>query len=282
MNTRPIIFVLGVGLSLSICRAAQTIPVSAPLTTDSVGNRSQDVIPSVFRIQNRALGESGTGFLHKSGFVITAAHVVKSASVDSITILDFAGSQFMVKKVMVDEQADIAILEPTPKIIGPVTLELSEKQIFTPGRPVETWGYPSGYNGASAMLVLGYIAGIDENVRLDSGVTVARLVVNAAFNSGNSGGPVVNLEDGKVMGVVSAKLTPIPPEIVSALEALKKQQSGFGYIRTKPDGTKETVMEAQVVAMILSFLRSQTQLVIGHAIPVSDLRGFLKKNGIVP
>ena len=132
------------------------------------------------------------------------------------------------------------------------------------------------------MLVLGYIAGIDENVRLDSGVTVARLVVNAAFNSGNSGGPVVNLEDGKVMGVVSAKLTPIPPEIVSALEALKKQQSGFGYIRTKPDGTKETVMEAQVVAMILSFLRSQTQLVIGHAIPVSDLRGFLKKNGIVP
>jgi len=107
-------------------------------------------------------------------------------------------------------------------------------------------------------------------------------VVNAAFNGGNSGGPVLNTEDGAVIGVVSSKLAPVPQIIESALEALLAQQSGFEYTRTMPDGSQENVSEGKIVGEILKYLRSQTQLVLGHAVTSYDLRQFLQANGIEP
>jgi 2-succinyl-5-enolpyruvyl-6-hydroxy-3-cyclohexene-1-carboxylate synthase len=93
---------------------------------------------------------------------------------------------------------------------------------------------------------------------------------------------VVNVEDGTVIGVVSSKLAPLPAVIESALSALEKQVSGMVYTAKKADGTKFTLSEGQVIGAVLQYLRSQTQLVIGYAVPVKDLREFLKKNGVSP
>lgn len=109
-----------------------------------------------------------------------------------------------------------------------------------------------------------------------------RWVINAAFNSGNSGGPLLRLEDGTVIGVVASKLAPIPPGIASILGALSQQKSGFRYTLNKPDGSQEHFSEGQLVAEVLQFLRSQTQLVVGHAVGLEDLRHFLETNGINP
>jgi len=106
--------------------------------------------------------------------------------------------------------------------------------------------------------------------------------VNAAFNGGNSGGPVLNAEDGSVIGVVSSKLAPIPPIIESALMALQQQSSGFMYTKTLPDGSQESISEGRVIGDVLRYLRSQTQLVLGHAVTSYDLRQFLINNGIEP
>jgi hypothetical protein len=40
--------------------------------------------------------------------------------------------------------------------------------------------------------------------------------------------------------------------------------------------------EAQVVEYVLEYLRSQTQLVIGYAVTVIDLRSFLGSQGLAP
>ncbi len=85
-----------------------------------------------------------------------------------------------------------------------------------------------------------------------------------------------------MIGVVASKLTPIPPSVESALEALKTQRSGITYKKQHSDGTSENVSEGQVVAEILHYLRSQTQLVVGHAVKSGDIRSFLKANGIEP
>jgi hypothetical protein len=37
-----------------------------------------------------------------------------------------------------------------------------------------------------------------------------------------------------------------------------------------------------VIAEVLEYLRKQTQLVIGHAVILGDLRSFLKENDIEP
>jgi hypothetical protein len=57
---------------------AQALPIgtSAPLQTDSSGSMGIVAAKSVFRVVCAAKGVFGTGFLHKSGNIITAAHVV--------------------------------------------------------------------------------------------------------------------------------------------------------------------------------------------------------------
>jgi S1-C subfamily serine protease len=106
--------------------------------------------------------------------------------------------------------------------------------------------------------------------------------VNAAFNSGNSGGPLLLIETGEVIGVVSSKLAPISREAASALTALENQQSGFANTATRRDGSTFNIPEGQIVAMILRELRRQVQLVIGYAVLLDDVKAFLNTNGINP
>jgi S1-C subfamily serine protease len=106
--------------------------------------------------------------------------------------------------------------------------------------------------------------------------------VNAAFNSGNSGGPVIETASMSVVGVVNAKLAPIPAEIEAALGALERQAAGQTYTVTRPDGSRFQLTEAQLVARILHYLRSQTQLVLGTAVTSTDVADFLRQNGVDP
>jgi hypothetical protein len=131
------------------------------------------------------------------------------------------------------------------------------------------------------MLSVGYLSGID-GVPAKSGKIVPQFVLNAAVNHGDSGGPVVLVETGEVIGIADNKIAPLSSTTLSALTALEKQGSGFVYSATLPDGTKRNFSEGQVIAMVLEDLRQQVQLVIGHAVMIGDMRAFLTKSGIVP
>lgn len=135
--------------------------------------------------------------------------------------------------------------------------------------------------GATPLLSVGYVAGIDSR-KTKSGGTVNSWIINAAFNSGNSGGPLLNSKTGRVIGVVSSKLAPISPGAQSALKALGKQKSGIVYPAKRRDGTVVEVTQGQIIGMILKELRQQVQLVIGRATLLGDLKAFLRANDIQP
>lgn len=257
-----------------------SIPVSAPITTESAGKQGIIAFQSVMRVICKSTNMGGTGFLHKSGLIISAAHVVIGCSQNDIVIVTSSGKMVSIKSVKTDDQLDLALITPSDTIIGK-SLTISQKAEMTVGSPVVTWGFPAGYNGFAPLLTVGNLAGLDQ-IQTQYGLTPPRWVINAAFNSGNSGGPVLSQEDGSVIGVVSSKLAPIPPYIESALTALANQKSGFTYTRTLPSGESEIVSEGQVVAEVLAYLRSQTQLVLGHAVTSHDLIIFLKKEGVEP
>jgi serine protease Do len=252
------------------------IPTSAPMTTDLAGRSGNVAIPSIFRVIIPRLNRGGTGFLHKSGNVVTAAHVVASCSPNDIKVIDFRGQTYVIDKVIIDENIDLALLKLGEKINIPA-LEISPYENFAIGRQVSTWGYPEGYRGLPPLLMSGYLLGSAVD---DKGIP--RWVVNAAISNGNSGGPLLEIEKGKVIGVVFGKLAPLPQDIESALRALKSQRSGFGFTKTYPDGKKEDISDAQVIEEVLQYLRSHPQLVIGYAIMIGDLKTFLRSNDIDP
>jgi len=146
------------------------------------------------------------------------------------------------------------------------------------GAQVSTWGYPGGYDGLLPLLSVGYFAGIQEFADPPR-PNVRRWVINAAFNGGNSGGPVLSVEDGRVIGVVSSKLAPLPPFIAQVLSVLTGQKFGLQYELNHPDGTKSSVSEGQLIGEVLNYLRSQVQLVIGYSVITQDLNDFLAANG---
>lgn len=205
---------------------------------------------------------------------------MKDATAKDIILLDVKAQRYAVRNIVQDADFDLALLFPQDEISGP-SLSITTEDRFTVGMQVSTWGYPGGYNGLPPLLMSGYLSGID-NVQTDSGKRVVRWVVNAAFNNGNSGGPLVDIANGKIIGVVSSKLAPLPQDIESALTALKSVDSGFRFARKSADGKTEKISQSQLLEHVLQYLRSQTQLVVGYAVPVWDLKKFLKSNSIEP
>lgn len=259
-------------------RPATDVPVSAPIDSDSAGKGGPIAAQSVMRVVCPKEDSAGSGFLHKSGKILTASHVVRDCS--EILIVPASGSQVKATVAATDDPLDLALLAPSTTLVAP-SLPISARTNFTVGTQVSTWGFPGGYFGAVPLLSVGYLAGV-ESSKAPDGRMIRQWVVNAAFNRGNSGGPVVLIETGEVIGVVSSKLAPISPTAKSALDALEQQKSGFTYGGTKPDGTKFTFSEGQVVGLVLKELRNQVQLVIGKAVLVDDVRMFLKTHGVEP
>jgi len=260
--------------------AKDQIPVAAPMTTDLAGKSGNIAVESVLRILCPSKNRSGTGFLHKSGNLITAGHVVEGCTTNEILVISALGKIIHVSDIIIDEDLDLALLTMGERSQSSA-LSICKNDKISIGAQVSTWGFPSGYNGRTSLLSSGYISGID-HVKTKNNKVVGKLVVNAAFNSGNSGGPLIEIENGTVIGVVSSKLAPMPQYIEGALKALKEAKYGLMFEKTLPDGSKESLSQAQVVEEILQYLRSQTQLVIGYAVLVKDLRAFLKVNGINP
>jgi S1-C subfamily serine protease len=232
----------------------------------------------VVRLICREKNTSGTGFLHKSGNIITADHVVRDCKNPEFVLPN--GTLASTSTVASDQDHDLAMLRPSVPLSAK-PLSLATKKDFKVGTQISTWGYPGGYYGLSPLLSVGYLSGIDA-IQKPSGIVVRQWIVNAAFNGGNSGGPLLQIETGEVFGVVSSKLAPISHEALEILKALENQPSGFMYSGTTATGQKVQFSEAQLVAAVLTELRNQVQLVIGEAVTLDDLTDFLKKNGADP
>ncbi|MBC7902988.1 MAG: trypsin-like peptidase domain-containing protein [Gemmatimonadaceae bacterium] len=142
------------------------------------------------------LKSGGTSFLiDPRGYLVTNAHVVKSAS--TILVQNNKGQEFKVKLVRVDNDRDLAILKiedadfkeflSLPYGFKKTGADLGE-QIFTLGFPRDEIVYGEGYMSAKT----GF-----------NGDTMSCQIAVAA-NPGNSGGPVFN-KNGEVIGILSTR-----------------------------------------------------------------------------
>lgn len=276
-----LLYSLSLLLSLVFVCEGQTkgqsnLPVSTELTISkaNIFNQNNEIL-NVFLVENLSAQSVGTGFLLHNGQVVTNEHVVHGGQLNQLLLFSPNGQRYNLKNVIVDTVRDLALLTLAQAITG--GYDLGDENSISIGNQAYTWGFPLGYNGPSPLLSVGYLSGINV-IQPFANKRVKHLVVNGAFNPGNSGGPLII--NGKVIGVVQSKAAPITPAIASALDALLKNQSGMMYTNTDALGKQTMVSEAQIIGQILLYYRELAQVMIGEAVAVSELKGFLSEHNI--
>lgn len=253
------------------------VPVDTQWTLDAAGIVQRNAIRSVLLLVCPRTAMKGTGFLIAGGKVITAAHVVdgcNAADLEGTTPLN-AAIQF--SRIIRDEHRDLAVLVPKVALEG--GLQLATDASVPLGKAVTTWGFPLIYNGPAPLLSVGYVSGY-YGAAIE-GRTVRHMVLNGAFNPGNSGGPLFVAGDNKVVGVVVWKRIAFSDQVQVAIDGFRSPRgvgtSGRFSIR-RTDGTIKGVSDQEVIAAVLEEFYTKVQVDIGEAVSVSELRAFLHEH----
>ena len=143
----------------------------------------------------------GSGFLYKKGgYVITNAHVV-DGEVD-VAVRNTQGQEFAATVIGISEHYDIALLYvPDYQNEEPLGIETEVSPI---GLEVIAFGSPQGFENSAS---IGYITGHNRDMEVDRFIYKQIYQIDAQIDQGSSGGPLVDAETGKVVGINSLLYT---------------------------------------------------------------------------
>ena len=155
------------------------------------------------------LASTGSGVVIGEGFVLTNYHVVEDADSLKVTVTDDAGetTEYAANLVAGDETLDVAIIYAPDCKLPAVTLGDSDKLL------VGDWaiciGNPLGFAKTTTVGVISALnRGIESQTYDKYGrketITNAMIQVDAAINSGNSGGGMFSVT-GELMGIPTLK-----------------------------------------------------------------------------
>lgn len=141
---------------------------------------------------------SGSGFIiSEDGYIVTNQHVISGASTVDVALYD--GSTYEAMVIGSDASNDVALLKINATGLKFVSIGNSDE--ITVGDQVAAIGNPLGELTFS--LTAGYISALDRAINTD-GTPINMLQTDAAINSGNSGGPLFDM-NGNVIGITTAK-----------------------------------------------------------------------------
>lgn len=164
----------------------------------------QKVLPSVVSViaLGADSGSSGSGVvLSADGYIITNYHVIAGSSQAWVTPLT-DGNRSPAALVGYDPELDIAVLKIDAQGLTPA--EFGSSRALEVGEEVYAIGNPMGY--LYGTMTSGIVSAVDRPVTV-GGYTMRLIQTNAALNSGNSGGALINA-CGQVVGITVAKIDP--------------------------------------------------------------------------
>ena len=180
-------------------QSAENIPQENGLSLQTIYEMN---IPSVVSIscQSRSGGSTGTGvILSEAGYIVTNAHVVDGAL--SVTIQLTDDRTYQASLVGADEISDLAVLFIDADDLVPA--QFGDSNSLRVGDTVTAIGDPLGVEFRGSFTD-GIVSAINRDVAID-GRTMSLIQTNAALNSGNSGGPLINCY-GQVIGINTMKI----------------------------------------------------------------------------
>ena len=157
---------------------------------------------------------TGAGFLidKNRGWLLTNAHVAGYGPASSVARFESQDEFADLERIFVDSKHDIAVMQISSEQIPPETkaLELDCQHQFARGKNVFSIGHPEDQTFTSS---LGVMSG-----KKDFHINGSFYTTDLVTEPGSSGGPVIDLDSNKVVGMMTAKFS----------------YSDIGYM-TKPD-----------------------------------------------
>ena len=190
------------------------VPMDIQQSPASVGNVPEEGAMSLQDIYVRNIGSvvsiicnqpgsssTGTGvILSENGYIVTNAHVVDTAVSISVQLTD--GRQFYAQLVGSDEISDLAVLHIETEDLTPA--QFGDSTQLRVGDTVVAIGDPLGVKFRGTY-TNGIVSAINRDVELNNR-TMTLIQTNAALNTGNSGGPLINCY-GQVIGINTMKIS---------------------------------------------------------------------------
>ena len=155
-----------------------------------------------------AMTGTGTGvILSEDGYIVTNAHVIYDSEyglelAKKIKVLMANDDEHEATVVGYDTDCDIAVLKIEAEGLTPA--EFGDSDNLQLGQSVIAIGNPLGFDLMNTVTA-GIVSGLNRQIEIsDKNMTL--LQTDAAINSGNSGGPLINLY-GQVIGINSSKMS---------------------------------------------------------------------------
>ena len=175
-----------------------------PLSTE-FSDVFAEYVHGVFRIETSS--GMGTGWLIEPGLILTNHHVVEGSTI--VSVRQNQGSLFTARVRAIDEPRDIALLsfDVSQTFLDPMAKPIPTGDAYT--SKIASSMMAMGYSGELTPLEDGTVGPATANIGVLSGIVtfiffcVNNLVIDAAVDPGDSGGPVLNL-DGEVVGMTRA------------------------------------------------------------------------------
>ena len=186
-------------VSIQIEQSSEHPDSSTPITGLSLQEIYKRNIPSVVSI-SCVDGSSGTGIvITADGYIVTNSHVVKNAGAVTVQLHD--DRSFRASVVGADTASDLAVLYVDAEDLTPV--HFGDSDALQVGDTVCAIGNPLGTELRGTM-TNGIVSAINRDITT-GGRTMTLIQTNAALNSGNSGGPLINCY-GQVLGINTMKI----------------------------------------------------------------------------
>ncbi len=194
------------------------IPGAAPIVSEQGKLTNQQIAalvsPSIVGISNMSyspnsflnintLQSTGSGIIiSEEGYIVTNNHVISNANKLKVTLS--SGDEVDAKLVGSDPTTDMAIIKIDPAGLDLKAATIGYSSSLQVGDAVLAIGNPLGLQLAGSV-THGIISALNRKLTIE-GTTYNLIQTDAAINSGNSGGALVNTA-GEVIGINSVKIS---------------------------------------------------------------------------
>lgn len=188
------------------------IDVANKVLPSIVGIKVQYTVNSIFNMQSSATAEGSGIIISDDGYILTNNHIVNTASssnnysyqvseASNISVYYNDSTEYPAKLIGTDEQTDLAVIKIDKTDLPKA--ELGDSDAVKVGEFAMAIGNPLGMKSS---VTSGIISAINREVTDTDGKKFTLIQTDAAINSGNSGGALVNSK-GQVIGINTLKLS---------------------------------------------------------------------------